>query len=173
MSTLPSHKSKTITFDHLWTILPPDCLIVGKDTLGYDSIWRVIIHRKNDTTDGVFLSLEAESLVWDGVKAGYKRQTLRIPAFKGIMEIQHLPYAPLDFHPKRDLIIEQARERSRKALAYWQPGFRHEEYHGTGLAQVGDKVEKYPVSRETHPANTHTVLRLLTAAGVPSSTAGW
>lgn len=45
-------------------------------------------------------------------------------------------------------MIEEVRERSGRALMFWTPEFRHLEHSGTGLAEVYDKVEPYPVSRD-------------------------
>ncbi|KAI6089961.1 P-loop containing nucleoside triphosphate hydrolase protein [Hypoxylon rubiginosum] len=163
ISVLPSLVPHSITFQYLWALLPPDCLVVGKDSLDFDSIWSVRSHAVERMQDGVFLVLNAEHIIWDGVKAGNVKQTLRIPIFGGLMLIRDLPYVPLKYHPQQEAIVQQVLKRSAKALRYWKPTFSHQEHQGTGLAEVYDRVEKYPFSgravvdpammRQMKPAN--------------------
>jgi hypothetical protein len=145
LSILPTLLPHSITFEYLWTILPSDCLVVGKNRLNFDSIWCVRSHAIEKTQEGMSLTMTAENLVWDGTKVGAVSQTLRVPMFTGIKLISDLSYIPLKYYPNRDAIIEEVRKRSSKALEFWKPEFRHQEHHGTGIAEVYDKVEPYPV----------------------------
>ncbi|XXH03772.1 hypothetical protein Hte_010178 [Hypoxylon texense] len=163
ISVLPSLVPHSITFQYLWALLPPDCLVVGKDSLDFDSIWSVRSHSVERMQDGIFLVMNAENIVWDGVKAGNVLQTLRIPIFGGLKLIRDLPYVPLKYHPQQEAIVQQVLKRTSKALEFWKPGFCHREHQGTGLAEVYDRVEKYPFSgravidpemmRQMQPAN--------------------
>ena len=152
ISVLPSLVPHSITFEYLWTLLPSDCLVVGKNALDFDSIWNVRSHSVQQMQDGFFFVMSAEYIVWDGVKAGNVRQTLRIPAFNGLKLIQDLSYIPLEYHPRREVVMQRVLKRSAKALEFWQPQFRHQEHHGTGLAEVYDKVEQYPVGTQSNAA---------------------
>jgi hypothetical protein len=138
---LPSLVPHFISFEYLWAILPPDCLVVGKDPLNFDRIWCVRSHFVEESRDGISLTMNAESLMWDGSKVGKVETTLRIPLFSGNKLISDLPYAPLKYHRKREEVIESVRERANKALEFWIPEFRHMEHQGTGLAEMYDKVE--------------------------------
>jgi hypothetical protein len=148
LSVLPSILPHSITFEFLWAILPSDCLVVGKDSLGFISMWCVRNHFVEETQCGIFLAMAAEHLVWDGAKVGTVEEKLTIPIFTGVKLISDLPYIPLKHHQRRNAVIESVRERSRKALEFWKPGFRHLEHHGTGLAELYDKVEPYPVGTQ-------------------------
>lgn len=143
---LPSLVPQSITFEYLWTILPPDCLIVSRHQLDFNRIMCARNHRVQQMDDGVFLVINAEYIAWNGTMAGNVGVSLRIPLFPGVKLISELPCIPLKYHPRRDEVIQEVRERSQTALDYWQPNFRHEEHHGTGLAEVYEKVEPYPVS---------------------------
>lgn len=143
---LPSLIPHSITFEYLWTLLPPDCLVVGKDALDSDSMWSVRSHNVEQTQEGVMLIMKAENIVWDGTKVGNVKQTLQIPLFTGLKLIRDLPYVPLKFHPQREAVMQRVRGRSAKALKFWKPQFQHREHDGAALAEVYDKVEHYPVS---------------------------
>lgn len=149
ISVLPSLVPHSITFAYLWAILPPDCLVVGKDPLDFDSMWCVRNHFVEKTQDGVFLTMNAERLVWDGAKVGRVEHTLLIPIFTGVKPVSDLPYIPLKYHQRREAVIQSVQERSSKALEFWKPEFRHQEHQGIGIAEVYDKVEPYPVSPRT------------------------
>lgn len=142
---LPSLIPHSISFEYLWAILPPDCLVVGKDPLNFDRIWCVRSHFVEESRDDIFLTTNAESLMWDGSKVCKVETTLRIPLFSGNKLIGDLPYTPLNYYRKREEVIESVRERASKAPEFWIPEFRHMEHQGTGLAEMYDKVEPYPV----------------------------
>ncbi|KAF2118078.1 P-loop containing nucleoside triphosphate hydrolase protein [Lophiotrema nucula] len=146
LSVIPTLLPHSITFEYLWAILPPDCLVVGKDYLNFHCIWCVRNHSIEQTQDGVFLTMNAEYLMWDGSKVGKVETALRIPLFAGVKLISDLSYIPLKYHQRRGEIIKSVRERSSSALEFWTPEFRHLEHHGTGIAEVYDKVEPYPFS---------------------------
>ncbi|KAF2729071.1 P-loop containing nucleoside triphosphate hydrolase protein [Polyplosphaeria fusca] len=146
LSVIPTLLPLSITFEYLWAILPPDCLVVGKDFLNFDSMYLVRNHSIERTQEGIFLIMNAEYLMWDGSKVGKAGTALRIAVFAGVKLISDLPYIPLKYHQNREEIIENVRERSSRVLQFWTPEFRHMEHHGTGIAEVYDKVEPYPFS---------------------------
>jgi len=146
ISTLPSLVPHFITFEYFWALLPPDCLVVGKNMLDFDNIWRVRSHQVQQEDDGVFLVMTAERILWDGTKVGNVQSVLRTPAFGGLKPIKDLPFIPIKYHPNREEIIERILHRSAKTLKFWQSGFKLQEHQGAGIAEVHDKVERYAVS---------------------------
>lgn len=147
LDVIPTLLPDSITFKYLWAILPPDCLIVGKDALNIHCMWSVRSHSVQQMQDGIFFVIDAEYLIWDGTRVGTVQASLLVPLFAGVKLISDLPYIPLKYHPEREEVMKDVRERSSRALAFWAPGFKHLEHSGTGLAEVYDKVKPYPVSR--------------------------
>lgn len=146
LSMLPTLLPHSITFQYLWALLPPDSLVLGKNRLGFDSIWTVRSISYAEVRDVMCLIMRAEYIEWDGDRTGLVAQRLLIPVFKGIVQIEDLPYIPLKFHPGRDHVITRILDRSARTVEFWKPGFRYQEYRGTGLAEMRDKIQSYPVS---------------------------
>jgi hypothetical protein len=146
ISVLPSLLPHSITFEYLWAILPPDCLIVGQDYLIFDCIWCVRSHYVQNSQNGLFFVMEVENLMWNGSRVGRLETTLQMALFPGVRLISDLPFVPLKYHQNREQIVQSVRERSSKVLQFWTPNFRHMEHHGTGIAEVYDKVVPYSVS---------------------------
>lgn len=129
-SLLPS----TITFDYLWTVFPPDCLIVEKDPLAGTSILRAISAQQQRTKDGlVVFAITAEHVDWNGKRLGIVKQKLKIDDFSGTLAMADLPYVPLQYHPHRNNVIQRVLERAQKKFAYCKPGFQIREHEGPGL----------------------------------------
>lgn len=146
ISVLPSLLPHSITFEHLWSLIPPGSLLVGQNDLDFTDIWRALSCAVKETGEGVFLFIVAESIVWDGDKMGYSSTMLKVPEFSGLTTIGDLPYVPLKYHPRREAVIQKVRQRSAKGIKFWTPRSRLQEYQGTGLAEVGDKIQRYAVS---------------------------
>ncbi|CAI6033039.1 unnamed protein product [Clonostachys chloroleuca] len=123
ISILPSLLPHSITFEYLWALLPPDCLVVGIDSLDLTRIWRVRSHATVPIDGRIFFVMQAEVLEWDGDDMGYKQESLKIPIFEGFRVLEELHYVPLKHHPRRD-----------------------EEHQGTGLATPREELELYPFS---------------------------
>lgn len=132
-SLLPSSR----TFDYLWTVFPPDCLIVGKDPLAGTSIWRTRSAQQQQTQNGVIFSISAEYVDWDGKRLGIVRQKLTIDAFTGTLAIADLPYVPLRYHPHRSSVTQRVLERAQKKLGYCELGFQIKEHEGLGIMTKG------------------------------------
>jgi hypothetical protein len=118
ISVLSSLIPHSITFDYLWALLPPNCLVVGKSSLDFDSIWCVREHDVQKMEDGTSLVMQDECIVWDGVKVGNVIQGLRIPIFTGVKLIGDLPYIPLKYDFRRRAVMKRVLERSTKALKF-------------------------------------------------------
>jgi hypothetical protein len=146
ISILPSMLPHSINVEYLWALLPPGSLIMGKNALGIETIWNFCSHYVEKTTEGIFFFMDAEQIVWDGVKVGNARQLLLIPIFECMKLIQELSYLPLKYHPQHGSIIQSVVERSSRVLQLWQPQFSHLEHRGTGLAEVDNEVQQYAVT---------------------------
>jgi hypothetical protein len=134
----------SISFEYLWAVLPPGSLVVGHDPLGVRSIWRVLSHRVSEDPYGeVVLLIQAEYLEWDGFDVGTVAQTLKIPKFPGTMLMQDLRFIPLKYHPERDEVINEIKDRSEKKLELCQEGAQHRQYDGTALWDTGVELAKF------------------------------
>ncbi|KAM4063705.1 hypothetical protein HRG_006828 [Hirsutella rhossiliensis] len=134
----------SIEFGLLWTIFPPDCLVVSRDKLGADNIWRARSHdtlrRKVD--DSIYFNIVAECVDWDGKSLGVVETNLIIEEFDGAMAIEDLTAFPLKYHSRRDTLLERTMKRSEKKLGFCRKGFRFQECEGLGLCTSGDDLEQ-------------------------------
>jgi hypothetical protein len=147
ISVLPSLLPHSITFEHLWCLIPPGSLVVGQDDLDFTDIWRALSCAVKETQEGVFLFITAECIAWDGEKMGYSPRTLKVPEFSGLKTIESLPHIPLKYHPKREVVMQKVIQRSAKAIKFWTPGSQLQEHQGTGFAQIGKDIQRYAVSK--------------------------
>ena len=147
ISVLPSLLPHSITFEHLWCLIPPGSLVVGQDDLDFTDIWRALSCAVKETQQGVFLFITAECIAWDGEKMGYSSRTLKVPQFSGLKTIDSLPHIPLKYHPKREVVMQKVMQRSAKAIKFWTPGSQLQEHQGTGLAEIGQDIQRYAVSK--------------------------
>ncbi|CAH0054510.1 unnamed protein product [Clonostachys solani] len=146
ISILPSLLPHSITFEYLWALLPPDCLVVGIDSLGLTRIWRVRSHSTVPIDGRLFFVMKTEVLEWDGDDMGYAQASLKIPAFEGFRALEELPYVPLKHHPRREEMVEHIQQRNTRTLRFWKLGFQLQEHQGTGLATPREELELYPFS---------------------------
>ncbi|CAG9953903.1 unnamed protein product [Clonostachys rosea f. rosea IK726] len=146
ISILSSLLPHSITFEYLWALLPPDCLVVGIDSLDLTRIWRVRSHATVPIDGRIFFVMQAEVLEWDGDDMGYTQESLKIPIFEGFRALEELPYVPLKYHPRREEVVEHIQQRNTRTLRFWKVGFQLQEHQGTGLATPHEKLELYPFS---------------------------
>lgn len=151
---LPSLLPHSISFEHLWSLIPPGSLVVSQHDLDFTDTWCVLGCAIREAPGGNFLSITAECIVWDGGKMAYTSKTLKIYEFSGFVTIGSLPYIPLKYHPDRQAVIQKVRQRSNKAINFWTPGFQIQEHQGTGIAEVSGKVRRHAVSKDPR-ANGH------------------
>lgn len=144
---LPSLLPHWISFEHLWSLIPPGSLIVSRDDLGFMDIWRALGCTIRKAPDGTFLFITADHIVWDGDEMGYSYRTLQIAEFSGLMMIDDLPYIPLKHHPNQEEVMQIVRQRSDKAIKFWKRGYQLQEHQGTGLAKVKREIQPYAVSK--------------------------
>ncbi|KAI1130692.1 P-loop containing nucleoside triphosphate hydrolase protein [Nemania abortiva] len=133
-----------ITFDKLWTIFAPDCLVVGKDYLGATSIWRARSHETKRLQNGsIIFEISGEYLEWDGKKLGNVSQSLVIPSFEGVVAIVDLAFSPLKGHPQENGIKERILKRSERKSQFCKLGYQIQEHEGLGLTEIREKVVRY------------------------------
>lgn len=132
-AALDSLLPTSISFKNLWAIFPPDCLVVGKDPLSGNRIWRSRSAVEKRTDNGIIFVISAESIDWNGKNLGLVRSQLTIDDFSGTLAIGDLPYAPLRYHPRAKVVMQRILERSQKKLTYCSRGFQIRDHEGLGL----------------------------------------
>ncbi|KAF8859460.1 P-loop containing nucleoside triphosphate hydrolase protein [Acephala macrosclerotiorum] len=141
ISALDSMLPHSMSFDYLWAILPPDCLVIGKDMLERPSVWRIRSHAVSRQQDGsMIMTLKAESLDWNGKRLGIAERPLVIRAFTGSMSLEDLPYVPLRFHSGAKSIMEKILRRSQRKLEFCRSGFKVQEHEGRGITEIDEKL---------------------------------
>ncbi|KAK3901434.1 P-loop containing nucleoside triphosphate hydrolase [Staphylotrichum tortipilum] len=100
LSELPQFQ---ITFEHLWTLFPPNTLAFGQDVLNQPRVYRVkrSTYAKDPSDGSLYYGVEFEYLDSDGEYTGRvcPRTPLRIGSFAGAMPVQRLSLFPLVLHP--------------------------------------------------------------------------
>ncbi|OHE97571.1 hypothetical protein CORC01_07186 [Colletotrichum orchidophilum] len=158
-SLLSSLLPHSISFDLLWVVFPPECLVIGKDELGFDNIWRARTHsvvRQQDGSNNFVIV--AEQLEWDGSVLGYARTRLTVPGFNGLIPMEDLPYIPLKFHSGQRALMERILVRGEKKLKFCKKGFKIQQYSGRGLRKVEKDVISFVRSRDGDLTAVHSGL---------------
>lgn len=122
-----------ITFDHLWTLYPPNTVVYCHDTLGHLQAYKV---RKNylakDENGMPWLVLTVDYIDSNGKDVGWvKSHQLQIPWFSGVKHIWTLQYTPLELGPEPNVFRKRLIEQGRLALK--RHGQQLVEYKGPGL----------------------------------------
>jgi hypothetical protein len=135
-----------ITFEYLWTLLPPNVLVIGHGSLGDARVWRVRSHRDSQTRHGdIVRLLDAEYIEYDGHKVGPVKFNLTIPSFEGMQPINELEYSPLHLQPNRTKLWDSLIQRCEKQLAFHAHRFKIQEHRGHGLIMTKDGLQKFNV----------------------------
>lgn len=127
-------KNGVITFEHLWTILEPGSLIFGLDT-GKERVWQLDDILTGQDNCGRFQQLSVWSVDQDSEKFGRYDSALMIYEFGGTARINSLRAFPLDFHPRKQQVVERLVERGRLFEKYAGYHFMH--YSGIALTYGG------------------------------------
>jgi hypothetical protein len=109
----------TIEFDHLWTIFVPGTLVVSTRSgrvRGFNLKDTEL--RKPPWEDKGYFILQCYYIDWDGTRFGTARADLVIREFKGSSSLSDLTEYPLAYHPQKDLLIAELRERGKKFQEY-------------------------------------------------------
>ncbi|KAI1478891.1 hypothetical protein K445DRAFT_302869 [Daldinia sp. EC12] len=128
-------KSKSITYDALWTIFPPGTLVYGRPYLKNDQVFIV-----QDVED--LWPEEKEWWIicwtydWDGKCFQRKTIYLSIPRFRGTKSISSLPYCPLSEAKDTEKIKQSLVERGKlyRELCTVGSGKKRFNYHGNAMA---------------------------------------
>lgn len=121
-----------ITFEHLWTLYPPNTIVWCSDNLGNTQAYKVRTNRVEKDDRGVpGVVLEVEYIDSNGKDVGWRGGTLRIPWFHGVQHIWSLECHPLETGPDPELTRKRLIERGRLALT--RHGQKLVEYKGSGL----------------------------------------
>ncbi|GAB0138893.1 hypothetical protein EsDP_00007114 [Epichloe bromicola] len=121
-------KNKLVSFEHLWTIFPPECTVFGQKE---GKPVAVLFKRYANTQCGKVYVLDCRIIEWDGGRMGWSSLDLRIPNFLGYGSFTSLACYPIEYHHSSEVIKEVLRERGRRfeGLA----GFRYRQYDGVAL----------------------------------------
>ena len=127
-------KNKVVSYDHLWTLFPPGCTVLGSKN-------EKPVALKFEQGDyaklasGEVYMLSCVGVDWDGTKMGWADIVLTIPKFNGTTPFAELPAHPLEYHPQAELVTQNLVERGRKfeSLA----GYHYKAYSGNAVYYFG------------------------------------
>lgn len=132
-------KNRLISFEHLWTIFPPECTVFGiKEGKPVAALFKrgTFVN----TQCGPMYNLDCKIIEWDGVKMGWNSLGLRIPAFQGVASFASLACYPIDYCQDPEGIKGLLQERGRRfeSLA----GFCYRQYEGTAFYHPEQDTDK-------------------------------
>ncbi|TEY63314.1 hypothetical protein BOTCAL_0156g00220 [Botryotinia calthae] len=113
-------ENKVVTYDHLWTIFQPDCILY-KQVWGRDSALKFVSGDKGSHLYRVYCRM----VNWDGERFGLESIHYDIPRFIGTAEIGTLPIFPIEFHPDRKKIKAELFKRGKLFEQYRGYHFRY------------------------------------------------
>ena len=122
-----------ITFDNIWTIFEPGCIVYSKDE-GHIRGYRLQTGNFQTTASGTrYYSLSCNYIDYDGEKFGYASERLTVPSFNGTARITALPVYPFDFHHIAEALKGDLIKRGKLFESY--QGFHFKSYEGIALGQ--------------------------------------
>lgn len=124
-------KNKVVTYEHIWAIFQPGCIVYAK-RFGKPVAVRLV--------DGQFIQhpkfgpcyqVKCDMVDWDGLKFGYDVSPHFIMPFEGTTPITELECFPLSYYPEEEIIKERLIARGRKfeMLA----GYHYKSYRGPAI----------------------------------------
>ncbi|KAG6813734.1 hypothetical protein H0H92_007686 [Tricholoma furcatifolium] len=103
-----------ITFDLLWTLFPPGCLIYRRDKLNQHQVMR-LRESSYKTIAGVpHFSITCDIISKDGNHLGFATIEDQLKSFDGTVRIQDLSFLPLRYHPDHKKIYTHVVLRGSK-----------------------------------------------------------
>ncbi|VUC28699.1 unnamed protein product [Clonostachys rosea] len=125
-----------ITFETLWSILPPKTLLFSKDEFDQPRVFRLESHEIERKSDGSYVMvLDALYTESDGKQIGVASAELAIPQFEGAVYIASLPAYPVIFHPDRSCLKKILVRRGKKQLKFHARGHQLREHQGFALME--------------------------------------
>ncbi|KAI0454590.1 P-loop containing nucleoside triphosphate hydrolase protein [Xylaria acuta] len=124
-------KNKVVTYEHIWTIFQPGCIVYAKrfgKPVGVRLVdGQFIQHHKL----GPCYQVKCDRVDWDGSRFGYDVSPQFITPFEGTTPIADLACFPLSYHPEEESIKEKLIARGRKfeQLA----GYHYKSYRGSAI----------------------------------------
>ncbi|KAI0442660.1 P-loop containing nucleoside triphosphate hydrolase protein [Xylaria telfairii] len=124
-------KNKVVTYEHIWTIFQPGCIIYAK-RFGKPVAVRLV--------DGQFIEhpkfgscyqVKCDLVDWDGLKFGYDVSQHFIMPFEGTTPITELECFPLSYHPNEESIKGRLIARGRKFETL--SGYHYKSYRGPAI----------------------------------------
>ncbi|KAI8952755.1 P-loop containing nucleoside triphosphate hydrolase protein [Xylaria longipes] len=124
-------KNKVVTYENIWTIFQPGCIVYAKrfgKPVGVRLVdGQFIQHYKL----GSCYQVKCERVDWDGSRFGYDVSQHFIMPFEGTTPVTDLECFPLSYHPEEETIKEKLTARGRKfeQLA----GYHYKSYKGSAV----------------------------------------
>jgi hypothetical protein len=88
--------NKVITFDHLWMIFQPGCIVISGQ-YGPQSAFELDRSQYHEERSGCFLRLHCSYIDWSGETFGRGETEIDVPEFQGTKNIPALRAFPLRF----------------------------------------------------------------------------
>jgi len=125
-------KNGVITFEHIWTIFEPGTLVFGVAD-GKERVYQlngsmVLTDQKRGLD---FLRLQVWCVDWDGEKFGQHHDFLSDYEFEGTTPITSLEAFPLEFHPRKEDLIQRLVVRGKIFEQF--AGYHYQAYRGVAL----------------------------------------
>ena len=137
MEALRSLVPGQISFDHMWTMYHPGCLLYARDELMEGQAYRFKSCDYVETQDrSKIFVISVESLDSDGRRFGYVKKKITVGQFGATTSITDLRIYPLEEHPKHEEERAYLMKRAHKALSL--QGRHLQEYEGHALEPETD-----------------------------------
>ncbi|KAK4449796.1 hypothetical protein QBC34DRAFT_403999 [Podospora aff. communis PSN243] len=107
-------RSRTIEFFWLWGLFRPGCQVVLQNTsataapIEWCAILKSFVIQQDE--DGASWTIVVTHTCFNGQKFGTGESAFQFPAFSGTIPINQLPAYPLEYHDRKELLIEAAIE---------------------------------------------------------------
>ncbi|WYZ44542.1 hypothetical protein EsH8_VII_000978 [Colletotrichum jinshuiense] len=138
-----------ISYDHLWTIFRPGCLVYAT-RLSQPRVYKL---NSYEYTGGNCpgLQLSVQYVDFDGNEFGTRYEDLLVPQFSGAAQISSLNALPLEYHPNPDAVTTILTDRGRRWETLAGQNFR--QYKGVALDQHNHRYNidgRVMIDTETH-----------------------
>ena len=123
-------RTKTVSFEHIWTLFPPGCTVLGSEN-GSPVAVRFNRGYFAKTQCGEIYQLQCEVIDWDGSIMGWRSHNQRISAFLGTIPFSELSCYPLEHHAQAETVSANLRKRGRLFEEF--VGCHYKSYQGVAL----------------------------------------
>lgn len=133
-----------ISFKHAWTYFPRDSVIYSSGVFGERLLRAIDTSVESSKELGVYLSIRAKGLKFNGDAFVWVEKQLAIPFFGGNKPITDLDHYPLEFGTDIEALKARMLARGRLVLDYQT--LTYCTYQGVALHSDGGCVQKHTVS---------------------------